>query len=72
VADVLAHQPQEVLGAAAQLEAHQVRTQQALEDLLAPRQPLEQLGRRERDVEEEADPQVRSLSRSICGTSCSW
>ena len=44
--------------AAGQLEADQVGAEQPLEDLAPPRQLLEQLGRRERDVQEEADPQV--------------
>ena len=52
------HQADEVGGAAGQLEADDVRAEQALEDLAAPRQLLEQLGRRERDVQEEADAQV--------------
>ena len=58
VADALADQPDEVLRAAGQLEADQVGAEQALEDLPAPRQLLEQLGRRERDVQEEADADV--------------
>ena len=45
-------------GGAGALEADQVGAEQALEELAAPRQLLEQLGRRERDVQEEADPQV--------------
>ena len=56
--DPLADQPDEVLGAAGQLEADQVGPEQALEDLPAPGQLLEQLGRRERDVQEEADAEV--------------
>ena len=47
-------------GATGQLEADEVRAEQALEDLPAPGELLEQLGRRERDVQEEADPQVRA------------
>ena len=58
VPDPLADQAHEVRGAAGQLEADQVGAEQALEDLAAPRQLLEQLGRRERDVQVEADPQV--------------
>ena len=58
VADPLADQPDEVLRGAGALEADQVGAEQALEDLAAPRQLLEQLGRRERDVQEEPDPQV--------------
>ena len=58
VADPLADQADEVLRAAGQLEADQVGAEQALEDLAPPRQLREQLGRRERDVQEEADPQV--------------
>ena len=46
---------------AGQLEADQVGTEQPLEDLAAPRQLGEQLGRRERDVEVEADAQVGPL-----------
>ncbi len=60
VTDPLPDQPDEVGGAAGQLEADDVRTEQALEDLPAPRELLEQLGRGERDVQEEADPQVRA------------
>ena len=58
VADPLADEPHEVLGAAGQLEADQVGAEQALEDLAAPGQLLEQLGRREGDVQEEADVEV--------------
>ena len=58
VPDQLPHQPDEVLGAAGQLEADQVGAEESLEDLAPPRQLLEQLGRRERDVQVEADPQV--------------
>ena len=58
VADALPDEPDEVGRAARQLEADQVGTQQALEDLAAPRQLLEQLGRREGDVQVEADPEV--------------
>ena len=60
VGEPLPHQPDEVLGAAGQLEADQVRAEQSLQDLAAPGQLLEQLGGRERDVQEEADPQVGS------------
>ena len=42
-----------------QLEADQVGAEQPPHDLRAPRQLHEQLHRRERDVQEEADPQVR-------------
>src|SRR4029434_8802498 len=45
VADPLAAQPHEVLQAAGKLEADQVGAQQALQDLAAPGQLLEQLGR---------------------------
>ena len=58
VTDSLAHQPHEVGGAAGHLEADQVGAEKALEDLAAPGQLREQLGRRERDVEVEADAQV--------------
>ena len=58
VTDPLADEPHEVLGAAGQLEADQVGAEQALEDLAAPGQLLEQLGRREGDVQEEADVEV--------------
>ena len=54
----LPHQAHEVLGGAGELEADQVGAEQALEDLAPPRQLAEQLGRRERDVQVEADPQV--------------
>ena len=49
----------EVPGAAGELETDQVGAEQALDDLGPPRQPHEQLDRRERDVQEEADPHVR-------------
>ncbi len=58
VTDPLADEPHEVLGAAGQLEADEVGAEQALEDLAAPGQLLEQLGRREGDVQEEADVEV--------------
>ncbi len=60
VPDPLADQPDEVLRAAGQLEADQVGAEQALEDLPPPRQLLEELGRRERDVQEEPDVEVGS------------
>jgi hypothetical protein len=59
VADPLAHQPDEVLRGTRALEPDHVSAEQALQDLPSPWQLLEQLGRRERDVQEEADPQVR-------------
>ena len=58
VPDPLADQAHEVRGAAGQLEPDQVGAEQPLEQLASPRQLLEQLGRRERDVQVEADPQV--------------
>jgi hypothetical protein len=51
--------PQEVVGTVSGLEPDQVGAKQALYDFLAPRQLREQLVRRERDVVEKADPQVR-------------
>ena len=60
-AQQVAGQPQEVLRAQRALEADQVRAEQPAEDLDAARQLHEQLDRRERDVQEEADPQVRTL-----------
>ena len=61
VAHPAAHEAYEVGGGARQLEADQVRAQQPLEDLAAPRQLGEELGGREGDVEVEADPQVGAL-----------
>ena len=58
VPDPLAHEAHEVRGAAGQLEPDQVGAEQPLEQLPSPRQLLEQLGRWERDVQVEADPQV--------------
>ena len=58
VADALPNESDEVGRPARQLEADQVGAEQALEQLAAPRQLLEELGRRERDVEVEADPEV--------------
>ena len=40
------------------MESHQVGAEQAFDDLGAPRHLHEQLDRRERDVQEEADGQV--------------
>ena len=57
---VLAHR-QEVGGVDRPLEADQVAAGQAGGDLRAPRQAHEQLDRRERDVEEEPDQQIRPL-----------
>ena len=51
----------EVLRAELTLEPEQVGTEQALHDLLAPRDAGEQLVGRERDVVEEADPHVGAL-----------
>ena len=59
VAHPLADQAHEVLRGTGQLEPDQVGAEQALEDLPTPRQLLEQLGRREGDVQVEADAQVR-------------
>ena len=72
VTDPLADQPDEVLGAAGHLEADQVGAEQPFEDLAPPRQLLEQLGRRERDVQEEADAQVGAQLAQHRGTSCIW
>ena len=58
VPDPLADQADEVGRAAGELEADQVGAEQPLEDLAPPRQLLEQLVGRERDVQVEADPQV--------------
>jgi hypothetical protein len=71
VVQPLADQPEEVLRTAGQLEPDQVGAEQALDQLVAPRQLLVELGRRERDVQEEADPQMGRSWRSICGTSWS-
>ena len=49
----------EVLGVTWGLEANEVRTGDAVEQLLSPRQPREQVGRWERDVQEEPDAKVR-------------
>ena len=51
----------EVGDAARGLEADQVAAEQTLDDLGPPRQPGEQLERRERDVEEESDRQIGPL-----------
>ena len=59
VADPLPHQPDEVGSGLGELEADQVGAEQSFEDLPPPGQLLEELGRRERDVEVEADPEVR-------------
>ena len=53
------HHADEVGGVAGALEADEVGAEQALDHLLAPRQLREQLERRQRDVVEVADPQVR-------------
>jgi hypothetical protein len=58
VADALAHEAHEVLRGARSLEPDDVGAQQTLEDLAPPRQLLEQLGRWEGDVQEEADAYV--------------
>ena len=49
------------------LEADEVATEQPLDDLLAPRQPGEQLDRWERDVQEEADDEIGSLRAQHAG-----
>ena len=51
-------QPEEVLRGEPLLEADQVGAEQAAQDLGPERHLHEQLDRRERDVQEEADPQV--------------
>jgi hypothetical protein len=48
----------EVLGGHWHLEAHHIRAEQALEDLVAPRQAHEELLGRIRDVQEEPDAQI--------------
>ena len=55
------HQTDEVRRRAGQLEADQVGAEQPLQQLAAPRDLAEQLAGRERDVQEEADPQVGPL-----------
>ena len=59
VADPPPDEPDEVLRTARHLEADQVGPEQPFEDLAAPGQLLEELLRRERDVQVEADAQVR-------------
>ena len=54
-------EPNEVLGSDASLEPDHVGPEQAVEDLVAPRQSHEQLLRRERDVQEEPDAQIRTF-----------
>ena len=49
---------QEVLRRDGTLEAHEIGAEHALDELLAPRQLHEQLLRRQRDVQEEADAQI--------------
>ena len=51
---------EEVECAVVGLEAHEIGAEQALQDLAPPRKLGEELDRWERDVEEEADPQVRA------------
>src|SRR5690606_8130349 len=46
---------QEVLGTTGEVEADEIGAEETLDDLGAPRQLHEQLDRRERDVQEEAD-----------------
>ena len=60
VPDPAADEPHEVGGRPGELEADEVRPEQALQDLAPPGQLGEQLGGREGDVEVEADAQVRS------------
>src|SRR5262245_45048274 len=60
VAEAEPYQPDEVRRTTRTLEANQVGPEQSLEDLVAPRELLEQFRRRERDVQEEADPDVRT------------
>ena len=55
----LSRQVQEVLRPAGQMKADQIRPEQAVDDLRAPRHLHEQLHRRERDVHEEPDGQIR-------------
>ena len=57
-ADQSSGQEQEVLCAAGQVESDEIGAEQALDDLGPPRHLHEQLDRRERDVQEEADGQV--------------
>ena len=72
VADPLAHQADEVLGVVGALEAHQVGAEQALEELAAPRQLLEQLGRGNGMCRKNPIRRSGRRSRSIAGTSWSW
>ena len=53
-------EPDEVLRRELLLEADQVGAEQAAQDLRPQRHLHEQLDRRERNVQEEADPQVRA------------
>ena len=57
--EALPYEADEVLRTTRQLEADQVGPEQAFEDLVPPGELLEQLGRGEGDVQEEADPQIR-------------
>ena len=58
VADPLTDQAHEVGCATRQLEPDQVGAEQPFEELTPPRQLLEELGRREGDVQEEPDAEV--------------
>ncbi len=49
----------EVVGVTWGLEADKVRTGDAVEKLLAPRKPREQVGGRKRDVQKEPDAKIR-------------
>jgi hypothetical protein len=49
----------EVLHVPVRMEADEIGAKQAAQDLLAPGQDAEDLGRRERDMEEEPDPRLR-------------
>ena len=59
-AEATAHRAPEVRRIRGPLEADEVGAEEAAEDLVAPRQLREELERRERDVVEEADLQIRA------------
>src|SRR5512133_1997575 len=58
----LPDEPDEVMGAARQLKADQIRAQKSFQNLMSPRKLHEELRRWKWDVEEKTDSQVGSLA----------
>ena len=62
-----AGEPQEVPGISLQVEADEIRAEQAAHDFFAPRQLAEEIGRGKRDVQEEPNGEIGAFLAQDAG-----